>query len=105
MSSCLRVFIVTLTLLFAGAASAQDPGGWLGVETGDVTKAESDKLGWDSPHGAKVVKTPIPGSPADRAGIKLGDIILSIDRSVIDGSADVDTYLAGKQPGTELRLQ
>ena len=60
MSSCLRVFIVTLVLLFAGAASAQDPSGWLGVETRDVTKAESDQLGWDSPHGAKVVNRPRP---------------------------------------------
>src|SRR6478735_2036424 len=101
MSSCLRVLIVTSALLFAGAANAQDPSGWLGVETRDVTKAESDQLGWDSPHGAKVVNTPAPGSPADRAGIKQGDIILSLDRSVVDNSTDVDAYLAGKQPGTE----
>src|SRR5262245_825195 len=104
MSSCLRIFAVVLTLLFAGAAQAQNAG-WLGVDTRDVTKAESDQLGWDSPHGAKVTNTPTSGSPADKAGIKNGDIILSIDRSVIDNSADVAAYLAGKQPGTELRLQ
>src|SRR5262245_17693634 len=104
MSSCLRIVTVVLALLFAGSAQAQNAG-WLGVETRDVTKAESDQLGWDSPHGAKVTNTPAPGSPADKAGIRNGDIILSIDRMVIDNRADVEVYLAGKQPGTELRLQ
>ncbi len=105
MSSCLRIVIVTFVLLFSGAAWAQSQNGWLGVETRDVTKAESDQLGWDSPHGAKVVNTPAPGSPAEKAGLRNGDIILSIDRMVIDGSTDVDAYLAGKQPGTELSLR
>ncbi|HEU4380999.1 MAG TPA: PDZ domain-containing protein, partial [Hyphomicrobiaceae bacterium] len=104
MSSCLRIVTVVFALLFANAALAQNVG-WLGVDTRDVTKAESDQLGWDSPHGAKVTNTPAPGSPAERAGIRNGDIILSIDRTVIDNSADVQVYLAGKQPGTELRLQ
>jgi WD40 repeat protein len=104
MSSCLRIATVVLALLFAGSAQAQNAG-WLGADTRDVTKAESDQLGWDSPHGAKVTNTPAPGSPAEKAGIRNGDIILSIDRTVIDNSADVTAYLVGKQPGTELRLQ
>src|SRR5262245_52949217 len=104
MSSCLRIVTIVVALLFAGAAQAQNAG-WLGVDTRDVTKAESDQLGWDSPHGAKVTNTPAPGSPAAKAGIQNGDIILSIDRTVIDNSSDIDAYLAGKQPGTELRLQ
>ncbi|MET0194026.1 MAG: PDZ domain-containing protein, partial [Hyphomicrobiaceae bacterium] len=109
MRGAIRLLVATLLLLFAGPflapALAQDNKGWLGVETQDVTKAESDQLGWDSPHGAKVTKAPAPGSPAEKAGIRNGDIILAIDRTVIDNSADVDVYLAGKQPGTELRLQ
>ena len=109
MRGAIRLLVATLLLLFAGPvlapALAQDNKGWLGVETQDVTKAESDQLGWDSPHGAKVTKAPTPGSPAEKAGIRNGDIILAIDRTVIDNSADVDAYLAGKQPGTELRLQ
>src|SRR5262245_1619213 len=104
MSSCLRIVTVVLALLFAGTAQAQNVG-WLGVDTRDVTKAESDQLGWDAPRGAKVINIPTPGSPADKAGIRNGDIILAIDRSVIDYSSDVENYLAGKQAGAELRLQ
>ena len=105
MSSCLRVFIVTFVLLFAGAASAQDPSGWLGVETGDVTKAEIRSARLELAARRQGGQDAGSGSPADRAGIKLGDIILSIDRSVIENNSDVDAYLAGKQLGTELRLQ
>ena len=109
MRGAIRLLVATLLLLFAGPvlapALAQDNKGWLGVETRDVTKAESDQLGWDSPRGAKVTNAPAQGSPAEQAGIRNGDIILAIDRTVIDNSADVDAYLGGKQPGTELRLQ
>jgi S1-C subfamily serine protease len=103
-----RWFVVALSICLAAVsdtALAQQGGGWFGATVVDVTKEEADKLGWDAPHGAKVTNTPTAGSPADRAGIKSGDIILSIDRMVIDGSADLDAFLAGKQPGTELRLQ
>ena len=105
MHGVIRLLVATLVLLFAGPVLAQDNKGYLGVDVRDVSKEEADRLGWDVPHGAKVTNTPAPGSPAERAGIKNGDIILSIDRTLIDNGADVDTYLAGKQPGTELRLQ
>src|SRR5262245_14735870 len=104
MSSCLRIATVVLALLFAGAAQAQNAG-WLGADTRDVTKAESEQLGEDAPHGAKITNTPAPGSPADKAGIRNGDIILSIERTVIDNSSDLESYLVGKQPGTDLRFQ
>lgn len=48
-----RLFIIVLALLIGGAASAQEPKGWLGADVLDVTKAEAAKLGWDAPHGAK----------------------------------------------------
>jgi serine protease Do len=67
-----------LTLLIAGTASAQEAKGWLGADVHDVTRAEADKLKWDSPHEAKLGVV-ASGSPAEKAGLKSGDIILSID--------------------------
>jgi WD40 repeat protein len=97
------VFLV-LVLLIGSTASAQEAKGWLGADVVDVTKAEADKLRWDAPRGAKVGVV-APGSPAEKAGIKSDDIILAIDRSLIDTASEVDTAIAAKRPGDELRLQ
>ena len=105
MSSCLRIVTVVLALLFAGSRPRRRaPAGSAPIPGTSPRPSPTSSAGM-SPHGAKVANTPAPGSPAEKAGLRNGDIILSIDRTVIDNSADVDAYLAGKQPGTELRLQ
>src|ERR1700694_1509475 len=98
----IRLMAVALALLIGGAAWAQEPKGWLGADVQDVTKAEADKLGWDTPHGARLGVV-APGSPADKAGLKTGDIILAIDRTVVDTSSDVDTAIGARRPGAEVR--
>ncbi len=63
----------------SGAAGAQEQGmGRLGADLQDVTKAEADALGWESPHGAKLVKLQA-GEPAEKAGLLPDDILLSLD--------------------------
>jgi PDZ domain len=90
--------------LLIGTASAQELKGWLGADVQDVSKAEADKLGWDAPRGAKVGVV-ASGSPAEKAGLKTGDIILSIDRAVIDTSSEADTAVNAKRPGDAILLQ
>ena len=98
------LFALLVLLLIGGAASAQQAKGWLGADVVDVTKAEADKLGWDTPHGAKlgVVDS---SSAAEKAGLKSGDVIVSIDRIMVDTSSDVDAAISTKRPGDELNLQ
>jgi hypothetical protein len=93
-----------LALLIGGVASAQEAKGWLGADVVDVTKAEADKLNWDAPHGAKVgvVAT---GSPADKAGLKSGDIIAVVDGVEVEASADFERIVAAKPPGADIRLR
>ena len=58
--------------------------GWLGVYVQDVDKALAISAGLDHTLGALVAQVE-PGSPADKADIKPGDIILSLnDRKIID---------------------
>ena len=90
-------------LAFCGSAWAQEPKGWLGIEVRDLTKAEADQLGWD--HGALVAADPAKGSPAEKAGLKAGDLIIGIARSFIDTAADFNAALEHKNAGSELRLQ
>jgi WD40 repeat protein len=98
-----RLLIIVLPLLIGGAALAQESKGWFGADVLDVTKAEADKLGWDAPHGAKlgVVSS---GSPSEKAGLKSGDIILSIDGVEVETGSEVEVAISAKQNGTELRL-
>jgi carboxyl-terminal processing protease len=58
-------------------------------------------------HGRIVVITPVAGSPGDRAGIRRGDEITSIDGRAVDGNAtadDVVERLRGK-PHTAVALR
>jgi WD40 repeat protein len=98
------VFTLLFLVLVGGAASAQEARGWLGVDVLDVTKAEADKLGWDVPHGAKLGVV-ASGSPAQKAGLRSGEIILSIDNVEPETSADFDKSIAAKRPGAEVKLR
>lgn len=62
---------------------------WLGVFTQPLT----DKLAtyWELPkEGGIVVSTVLPGSPADRAGLRSGDVILDFDGHVVTAKQDQD---------------
>ena len=91
--------------MLGGAAVGQDTRGYLGVGCSqDLTKVEADKLGWDAPHGAKVSRIE-PGSPAEQVKLKIGDILLLLDRMAIDNAADFNASLANRRPGAEVRLR
>ncbi|MGH6892671.1 MAG: Do family serine endopeptidase, partial [Dongiaceae bacterium] len=57
---------------------------WIGV-TGEALSAEiAESLGFDRPGGV-VVKELFPGGPADKAGLKPGDVLIAINgRDVLD---------------------
>src|SRR5262245_20764282 len=98
-----RLVTIVLVVLAGGIASGQEPKGWLGVaDLLDITKAEAETLGWNAPHGVKVGSV-VPGSPADKAGLKAHDIILSIDFIVLNDSKDL--LAAILHPWDEVRLQ
>jgi len=91
-------------LLLISSASAQDSKGWLGADTLDVTKAEADKLGWDAPHGAKLGVL-ASGSPAEKAGLKSGDIIDGVDGIEVETSSAFEKTITAKPSGSEVRLR
>lgn len=65
----------------------------------DLAKA----LGLDHAHGALVEEVE-SGSPADTAGIKAGDVIVSVDGADVRHSEDLPRMIAPHQPGTQVRL-
>ena len=56
--------------------------GWLGVRIQSVTEDLASSLGLDRPYGALVASV-IPNSPAEKAGIKAGDVILDFNGSEV----------------------
>jgi tetratricopeptide (TPR) repeat protein len=93
---------IILLVMVGGLASGQEPKGWLGFdEQLDVTKVATDKTGLNAPQGVKVGYV-VPGSPADKAGLKAGDLILSID---FKNGEDVVAAISAKHPGDEVQLQ
>ena len=78
--------------------------GWLGVRIQEVTKeiAEVEKL--KKPHGALVASVG-ENSPADKAGIKAGDIILNFDGKKIDTMRTLPKVVASTQVGKSVELK
>jgi serine protease Do len=66
---------------------------------GDLAKA----VGLDRAHGA-LVEDVESGSPADQAGIKAGDVILSVDGQDVPHSGDLPRMVAPHQPGTQVHV-
>ena len=77
--------------------------GWLGVRIQEVTKeiAEVEKL--KKPAGALVASVG-QNSPADKAGIKAGDIILEFDGKKIDTMRTLPKVVAGTKVGKSVEL-
>jgi serine protease Do len=78
--------------------------GWLGVRIQQVTKeiAEVEKL--KKPEGALVASVG-QNSPADKAGIKAGDIILEFDSKKIDTMRTLPKVVANTKVGKSVQLK
>ena len=73
--------------------------GRLVVGIGEVSKEVAESLGMAKPQGA-FVSSVEPGSPAEKAGIEAGDIILKFDGKTIEKSSDLPRTVGGTKPGT-----
>ena len=73
--------------------------GWLGVSIQDVDRNLAESFGLDRPQGALIAQVG-RGSPAEQAGLQLGDIIISFDGESIETSADLPHVVGLIAPGT-----
>src|SRR5690606_518094 len=67
--------------------------GWLGVKIQVVTKDIAESLGLEAEKGALVAEV-TPEGPADKGGIKTGDIILEFDNNEINGMRELPRVVA-----------
>ena len=87
--------------IYGGNDDAQ--GGYLGVQVQDVTRALQRARNLPTEEGALVNRVE-DESPADRAGIRRGDVITEVDRDKIDSSQDLIRVVGGLEPGSRVRV-
>ena len=78
--------------------------GWLGVRIQEVTKEIADVEKLKKPEGALVASVG-QNSPADKAGIKAGDIILEFDGKKINTMKKLPNVVASTEVGKSVELK
>jgi serine protease Do len=78
--------------------------GRIGIGISDVTAQFAESFGLDRPRGALVGSVEADG-PAAKAGIKEGDIILSVNGRAVERSNELPVVVAGIAPGTKASIE
>lgn len=77
--------------------------GWLGIGMQPVDFDLAEKLKLDAPHGAQVIKVG-KGSPAEKGGIRRGDIIIEFDGVKIRNIAHLRHIVAAREVGKPIDM-
>ena len=77
--------------------------GWIGVEPQDVTPEIADSFGLKEKSGA-IVAGVLQGGPADKAGIKPGDVLTSVNGEAITDTTRLLNVIAQIKPGTDAHV-
>jgi serine protease Do len=75
--------------------------GWLGVSIQDVDRNLAESFGLDRPRGALIAQVG-RDSPAERAGLQSGDVIVTFDDEPIETSADLPHVVGLIAPGSRV---
>ena len=77
--------------------------GRLGVGVQEVTQSLAKSFGLDRPRGALVSQVE-PGSPAEKGGLKPGDVIVAFDGKPIEQSNQLPPLVAQVKPGSPAKM-
>ncbi len=78
--------------------------GWLGVQIQPVTEAIANGLGLKTARGALVASV-VPDSPAARAGLRAGDVILKVGGKAVDDFKALPRIIAAARAGSHLKIE
>lgn len=101
-------FAIPITVALDVADQLKETGkvsrGWLGVVIQEVNKDLAESFGLDRPAGALVAQV-VDDGPAAKGGLRVGDVILSLDGNPIIMSSDLPHRVGILKPGTKARLE
>lgn len=78
--------------------------GWVGIEVQEITPEIADSFALKSTDGALIAGV-LRRGPADRAGIRPGDILLAVDNNPVKDSSSLLNLIAALPPGTVAQLR
>ncbi len=76
----------------------------LGATVQELNQALAESFGLDSPRGALVASVSA-GSAAEKAGLRAGDVVLSLDSKRIERSGDLAAMVGKARPGDRITLE
>lgn len=77
--------------------------GWLGIEPQDMTAELARAFGLSKPLGV-IIAGILRDGPAAKAGLKVGDIVQTMDGLRVDDTAKMMARIAAKAPGEKIKL-
>jgi serine protease Do len=78
--------------------------GYLGLVPQDVTPEIAKQFGLSGPGGALIAEVS-PDTPASRAGLKRGDVILKLNGEPVNSENDLRLRVSQSAPGTDVKLE
>jgi serine protease Do len=101
-------FAVPIDVAMGAVKQIQEKGrvtrGRIGVQIQEVSKETADAFGLSKPGGA-LVSSVEKNSPADKAGVESGDIILKADGKAVNSSSELPRIITQVKPGTKIPMQ
>ncbi len=82
----------------------EKPTAYLGVSTTTVGPGVASQFGLSVDHGALVVQL-APGGPANKAGIKTGDVIVAFDGKAVSTSDGLGSLILAHKPGDQVTVK
>jgi serine protease Do len=77
--------------------------GWLGVAIAEVTEDDLGRLKLTEPKGV-LVRSVMPGEPADKGGVRADDVILGIDGTRLESTRDLQRVVSSTPVGKKVRV-
>jgi serine protease DegQ len=78
--------------------------GWIGVGVQDINKEVADSFKLSTTKGVLITQIE-RGSPADKAGVKLGDVLVAVNGRQIADTTTMLNLIASLQPGAQARVR
>jgi len=78
--------------------------GWIGVEVQEITPAIAESFKLPDARGA-IIAGVLPGGPADKAGVKLGDVLTAINGAPVADPQAMLNLVAALQPAAAAKIK